>query len=425
MIVSLESFQKGDIPDEVKMYIAKCKGNIFTILDESSKIKTNNPCKESKKSKRTQGVLKLNRFGERCILTGTFMSKSPVNAYDQMNFLCPKFFQETIYQFAERYTLRRSLKNVRGARTLISEADYKAIRTRLLRGKQTGNAYLYSATIDSVCSFYGIKYNDCEWILKHEEYTPFRNIEELWKRIGDTCVNVDRHDVLDVPEKVYTEVPVMLTNEQKKLYTSLLKTYCTDRVTVENGLELYIRFQDVCNGYEPVEQEDETVTLEPLAVNPKLDALEEVVENIGDAQCIVWCSRSQLLYDAVERMKKNGYTCGVYDGKISKAERTAHYNSFRDKKIQLLFINQSSGAYGLDRLKDADYEVYLCNDYSVEHRQQSEDRIDRGEHTSVKNVIDIVCRGTVEDKVTSALKQGKELLSTGKTDTSLFEGSFV
>ena len=101
LVVSLESFQKGEIPEEVQEYIKSCKTEPFIILDESSKIKTNEPCKDSKKSKRTQAVMKLNRIGERCILTGTFISKSPVNAYDQMNFLKAGFFPESIYSFAE------------------------------------------------------------------------------------------------------------------------------------------------------------------------------------------------------------------------------------------------------------------------------------------------------------------------------------
>ena len=42
LIVSLESFQKGEIPEEVRKYILANNGNIFTILDESSKIKTKN-----------------------------------------------------------------------------------------------------------------------------------------------------------------------------------------------------------------------------------------------------------------------------------------------------------------------------------------------------------------------------------------------
>ena len=124
LIISLESFQKGFVPEEVKEYILANRGNVFIILDESSKIKTNNPCKDSKKSKRTQAILKLNKIGHRCILTGTFMSKTPVNAYDQMNFLKDGFFPESMFAFAERYELRRNLPSVRGARITLPEKDY-------------------------------------------------------------------------------------------------------------------------------------------------------------------------------------------------------------------------------------------------------------------------------------------------------------
>ena len=126
LIISLESFQKGEVPEEVKKYILANHGNVFTILDESSKIKTNNPCKESKKSKRTQAILKLNKIGHRCILTGTFMSKTPVNAYDQMKFLSEDFFKEGMFAFAEHYELRRNLPSVRGARITLPEKDYIA-----------------------------------------------------------------------------------------------------------------------------------------------------------------------------------------------------------------------------------------------------------------------------------------------------------
>ena len=135
LIVSLESFQKGEIPEEVKQYIDSCETEPFIILDESSKIKTNNPCKESNKSKRTQAILKLNKTGQRCILTGTFMSKSPVNAYDQMYFLKDGFFPESIFSFAEHYVIRRTLPSVRGARVTITQKDYETIRKRLLRFK--------------------------------------------------------------------------------------------------------------------------------------------------------------------------------------------------------------------------------------------------------------------------------------------------
>ena len=428
LIVSLESFQKGEIPEEVRKYILANNGNIFTILDESSKIKTNNPCKESKKSKRTQAILKLNKIGQRCILTGTFMSKSPVNAYDQMNFLCPGFFSESMYAFAEHYEIRRSLPSVRGARITITQKDYETIRKRLVRYKDNPSAL--SGAMDSIHSFYGISKEDCIHILKNPEYSPHKNMGELWQRIGDTCLKVDRKTSTDLPPKVYKTYDITLTKEQMKLYLQLQNQYCTDNIVVDNGLKLYLRFQDVCNGYEPIDHGDtidengkvrHNIELKPLADNPKLDMLEEVIDDIGDKQVVVWCSRTKLLYDAEAHMRELGYTTAIYDGKIDKKLREEGYQSFSEGKTQLIFVNQASGAYGLDGLKEADYAVYLCNSYSVEQRAQSENRIYRGEITRSKYIIDITCKGTCEEKITTCLKLGKELISTGVTDTEIFK----
>lgn len=427
LIISLESFQKGEVPEEVKKYILTNHGNVFTILDESSKIKTNAPCKESKKSKRTQAILRLNKIGHRCILTGTFMSKTPVNAYDQMKFLSEDFFKEGMFAFAERYEIRRALPSVRGARITLPEKDYETIRKRLL--SCGSDPYLLSARMDSIKSFYGVSREECMHILKHPEYTPFKNIDELWQRIGDTCIHLKKEDILDIPPKIYKTYKVELTKEQKKLYLQLQNQHCTDNITVDNGLKLYLRFQDICNGYEPVETEETVIVngeekhkveLIPLKENPKLDLLEELVEDIGEEQIVVWCSRAKLLHDAKERLVNAGYTCGVYDGKVKREDREKDYTAFENKEIQILFVNQASGAYGLDGLKKANYAIYLCNSYSVEQRVQSENRTHRGLVKENKYIIDLICENTCEDTVTEALKQGKELLSTGMTDASLF-----
>ena len=428
LIVSLESFQRGEIPEEVKKYILSQHGNVFTILDESSKIKCNEPCKASSMSKRAQAILRLNKIGERCILTGTFISKSPMNAYNQMNFLKDGFFFFFLYAFAEHYVIRRNLPSVRGARITLPEKDYMIIRKRLLKAKD--DKYALTGVIDSVHSFYGITPADCMHILKHEEYTPFKNLDELWARIGDTCMKVDRKTVELPVTKTYRTYKVSLTKEQEKLYLQLQNQFCTDHITVDNGLKLYIRFQDVCNGYEPVDHGDtfdergnvkHNIELVPLSANPKLDMLEEIIDDIGDKQVVIWCSRTKLLYDAEKRMKELGYTTAIYDGKINKEEREKGYKAFSEGKIQLIFLNQASGSYGLDGLKEADYAIYLCNSYSVEQRAQSEDRIHRGNITRAKYIIDISCEGTCEQRVTDALKLGKELLDTGTCDASLFE----
>lgn len=426
-IVSLESFQKGEIPLQVQEYLDSLSEEPFIILDESSKIKTNQPCKESKKSKRTQAILKLNKTGERCILTGTFMSKTPVNAYDQMNFLKDGFFPESMYAFAERYEIRRNLPSHRGARITITEKDYKAIYKRLKNNSSSPVAL--RGAMESVYSYYGIEFEAQKFILSHPEYTPFKGIDSLWERIGDTCFKVDRKDIFDTPPKVMKTMNIELTKEQEKLYLQLQNQYCTDHITVDNGLKLYLRFQDVCNGYEPIDHGDtvdengkikHNIELKPLEVNPKLDMLEELAEQLDGAQAVIWCSRTKLAHDARDRLVSLGYTAGIYDGKVKKEDRERDYQAFAENKLQFLICNQASAGYGLDRLKNADYAIYLCNSYSVEQREQSMYRTDRGNHNRTKYIFDLTCSGTCEDRVVEALKEGKELLDSGTTDASLF-----
>lgn len=420
LIVSLESFQRGDVPPEVRAYIESCGGKgPLILLDESSKMKTNEPCKETKKSKRTQALLKLNRTGERGILTGTLMSKSPVNAYDQLNFMRDGFFPESMYVFAERYVVRRSLRSVRGARTTLGEDEWHIIRRRLARA--SWHEGQLRGTIESLCSFYGLSMDSIRHIIEHREYTPFKHLDELWSRIGTSCLRVERSSVMDTPPVVYRTVPVSLTAEQRKLYKELQEMHCTEDTVAGNPLELYIRFQDICNGYRPVDNEDTDETeLEPLGESPKLDALSDEIEALGSAQAVVWCSRSKLLYDAAERLRKEGVTVGVYDGKTGRKEREEYYESFARGDIQVLFINQASGAFGFDKLGKVDYAFYLCSSYSVEQRVQSERRISRGEVRTSKFITDIVCQGTCEDRVVQAMRLGKELVGSGAVDPSVF-----
>jgi SNF2 family DNA or RNA helicase len=119
-------------------------------------------------------------------------------------------------------------------------------------------------------------------------------------------------------------------------------------------------------------------------------------------------------------MRDKGYACGIYDGKVGSAQREQDYEDFYNKRIQILFLNQASGGYGLDKLRNANYGIYLCNDASVEKRQQREDREARGMYTENKFITDVSMEGTVEQRVTDSLKLGVELIDSGITDSSLF-----
>lgn len=433
LIVSLEMFQKGQIPEVVKKYLDSCEKEPLIILDESSRIKTNTPVKDDTfKSKRTQSILKLNNIGERCILTGTFMSTSPVNAYDQVKFLHDDFFTEGMYEFSEKYEIKMNMHLKRKTvRALITPEVYRRVRNKLVACKN--DVTKLAGVMDYAYRSYGISKDSCVAIIKSPDFTTRKNIDKLWKRLEGLIYRFTKDQVVDLPPKVYSEIKIQLSEEQKKLYLQLQNLHCTDNVVVgNNALTLYHRFQDICNGFEPIEEpievteveEDKEVpkniVLKKLKENPKLNALLEVIEQLGNEQAVIWCSRSSLLYEIFNTLQTKGYKVGVYDGKVNRKQRDEYYTGFKNKTVQFLIANQASASYGLDGLKDANYAVYVCNSYSSELRAQSEDRIYRGEIKNSKFIIDITMEGTCEQKVMHALKEGKELINSGAVDTKLF-----
>lgn len=426
-IINTEAFSKGEIPEEL-MRFRKKMGRTFTILDESSKIKTNNPCKESKKSKRTQAIKKVSYFGDRCILTGTFMTKNPVNVYDQIEFLYPNFFKEGMFAFAERYTIRITLASVRGQRILISEKIWKELHKRFRNAfTKNGTEGLQSAYA-SAYNFYHLSMEDCNLIFMSEEYKPFKNITELYNRIKDFTMIVRKEDCLDLPPKLYRTIKVPITDEQLQLYQELVNNAMTDDCIVTNALTLFHRCQDVVNGYRPIDLPEDAngkikVKLEPIK-SVKMEALVETLEeiNLEEKQVIVWCARTTFLRDIVSRLTEEGISCVRYDGKISEEDKDKAKKDFEAGKARVFVANQASGGYGLDCLKNAQYAIYVCNDFSVETRVQSEDRIHRGKADGFnRTIIDIVTEGTVDERVTNNLLLGKELLSSGKTDKAIFD----
>lgn len=423
IIISIERFREGKCPQEIVDFLKSFSTDVFIILDESSKIKTNQPCKETKKSKQTQGIKLLNTIGQRCILTGTFMSKSPVNAFDQLDFLKKGFFEEGMTSFAERYTVRTAVPRSRFARMVIGDKLYRTIHNML--HSVSHNKTLLNTKVEYYEAQYGVSKDSLRHIYKYKEYTPFKNLDELWERIGKTCFKISREDVSALnSEKVVKTYTFELSKKQKELYTELFNMHCTDNIAVKNALELYIRFQDICNGYEPVETGESdlerTVELVELQENPKLDLLEELIERIGDEQVLIWCSRSSLLYNAAKRLRDKGYTYGVYDGK-NKQNRIEDYENFALGKLQILFANQKSAGFGLDKLGNVNYAIYLCSSYSVEEYEQSKWRIDRGYGNGTKYFFHIVADKTVEKRVMSSLELGQELMSTGNVPSSVFK----
>jgi hypothetical protein len=390
----------------------------FIVLDEASKIRVNAPMKESAKSARTRLIKLLNKYGHRCIMTGTLMSKSPLNVVDQYKFLSPDFFPESPWELAERHCVMETIRVGRGRRVLIGQKDYEEVRKRLKNAYIRGGERQLDAAKESIFRQYAIDYAKQEHIIRHRKYTPFLNEAELVRRIAPVTMFVKRSDVFDIRFEKFVKEPVMhpvkLPEEAKRIANELTDLGFTGRLTLGKApaLELMIRLQDICNGFEPVKDGDGNVSYRPFPENPKLDGLAELLEEIDirNNQVVVWASRRNMLDLCASRFGKEGISFARYDGAADGAAKEAAEKSFMNGGAAVFLANQASGAYGLNCLARCSYAVYMCVDGSVEKFHQSQHRILRGQLTAPKFAYAVYAAGTVEERQWAALKVGKELI---------------
>lgn len=441
---SRRDISEDDFPQWVKDFL-QAYPSPFIILDESSKIKTTEPCAERKKSTRTRLIKKLSRYGQRCAMTGTLMTKSPCNIIDQYQFLDEDLFPEGMYQFAEKHCVMETLHIGRGRRVVMPEHSsgernsWTGIRRRLKNAYNIGGKERVRYAMQNIANEYSISMDNMKWIATHEKYTPFRNVEELRERVAYCTATVRRSDVMDTTNEEFVHKPIVrkfqLSASQKKLYKSLVELGFTDSMVLGKSaaMELQMRLMDICCGFEPVspcmecpynigglrsqcphraECDKPAAGYNTMKENPKLDAVMEMLEEIGTDEntVVIWSARRHFANALKERLDQEGITWCAYTGDETTEQKEAAAEAFSTGRARVCIANQASAGYGVNFMKDCSYAIYACCNSSVEQDEQSKSRLLRGELKEPKYCYRIIADGSMEEKVINALDLGRELL---------------
>ena len=324
-------------------------------MDESTTIK--NPT-----AKRTKNIVSLGKYAHyRRILTGSPVTRSPLDVYTQSQFLDPALLGFTsFYSFRARYAL-------------------------LAPGFAGGRSF--------------------------KKVVGFQNIDELNKLLTKFSYRVLKKDCLDLPDKVYVRREIEMSPEQKKVYGEL-KRYAISQLSMEDTVSAttvitqLIRLQQVACGFVNT---DEGITQE--IKNTRMDELLQILEET-EGKVIIWANYRYDILRITEKLKKiyGEDSVGAYYGDTSDKERNSIINRFQNKEDSLRFFvgNTQTGGYGIT-LTAANTVVYYSNSYDLEKRLQSEDRAHRIGQTHKVTYIDILCKGTVDENIVKALRSKLDL----------------
>jgi SNF2 family DNA or RNA helicase len=238
----------------------------------------------------------------------------------------------------------------------------------------------------------------------------YRNVHELHGYVASLTSRYTKAQCLDLPPKVYSARRVHLAGEQARIYKDL-KRDAVARIkgqkkegvlTVRNILTESLRLLQVAGGFVPT---DEGVLCE-LDEKAKWPALQEVLEEIGDRQVVIWCKFVAEARWLAEKLKAIGEV-GLLIGASTETERRNIIDDFQHGNLRF-FIGTSAGGTGIT-LHAADTEIFYSRDYNLGNYLQMTDRLHRIGQTRSVSIIKLIAENTVDVSVDDKLERKAEL----------------
>ena len=347
LIMNVEAFSTTKGVDFARKFLSS--HNTLMAIDESTTIK--NP-----KAKRTESILKLSEMAKyRRIMTGSPVTKNPLDLYSQCEFLSPWHLDvQSYYAFRPRYAI---MKN----------ANIAGRQIQLVAG--------------------------------------FQRLGELSEKLNPFSYRVLKSDCLDLPDKIYMKRQIKLSPDQFKVYDQMKKealaTLNGKKVTTVNALTQLMRLHQITCGHFT---SDDGMT-QPIK-NNRIDELMDVLEET-EGKAIIWAHYQYDITNIIKEVVKVHGPGSVVDyyGLTPQDERDPNRERFQsDPKCRFLVGTPSTGGYGLT-LTAANTVIYYSNGYDLEKRLQSEDRAHRiGQKKSV-TYVDINAEETVDEKIVKSLRK--------------------
>ena len=325
--------------------------------DESTTIK-------SPSAARTKNILRLAKYAvHRRILTGSPVTRSPLDLYTQCEFLDP---------------------------SLLGFSSYYSFRAR------------YAEMVDKSAGGRTFK-----------QVIGYKNLEELNELIQPFSYRVLKQDCLDLPDKIYVTRKIDMSPEQKKAYDEIKRYAMTElsnseQVSVTSVITQLLRLHQISCGFTHTDL-DKDIELKSNRLEELMNILEET-----EGKVIIWANYR---FDIKRILKiisdKYGLkSVGAYYGDTSDEERRRILQEFQDKESELQYVvgNTQTGGYGIN-LTAANTVGYYSNNFDLEKRLQSEDRAHRIGQTNKVTYIDIICKNTVDEKIVHSLKAKQNIAS--------------
>jgi SNF2 family DNA or RNA helicase len=134
----------------------------------------------------------------------------------------------------------------------------------------------------------------------------------------------------------------------------------------------------------------------------KLDALADLLDEIGSEQAVIWCEFKSEIEAITELLNSRGAKFGRVFGEVSLDQRTQNINQFQAGELQYLICHPAAAGHGIT-LTAAAIDIFFSLSFSYEQHEQARCRIYRKGQTRKVVHYYLLSVGTVDGMVRECL----------------------
>lgn len=242
-------------------------------------------------------------------------------------------------------------------------------------------------------------------------------IKGLSKQINPFILRRKKQDVVkELPDKLINDIYIELKDEQKKLYVAELERVkeAMEKIIETEGmnkarfliLQLLTKLRQIC--------------IDPSIVydnykdgSNKLEQLESIVNEYikNNHKILIFSSFKTALNIVKEKLNKAKIKTYMIDGSVPAKDRIEMVDNFNNNNddVKVFLIMLKSGGTGLN-LATADVVIHLDLWWNPQAENQATDRAHRIGQKNTVEVIHLITKGTIEEKILE-LQNKKRILS--------------
>jgi SNF2 family DNA or RNA helicase len=367
-------------------------------FDESSKIKNS----AAQRTKTAHALVNSMPWVKRFCLSGTPSTKNPLGFYSQYELLAKNSTGFGSYSaFEKHYAITKLYMNVRLPSGKVIGIDIEEDPQGLIwlnARKPWGSSQTYAELGYSFARFPKTP-EEIKILGFYRRNVKFINEQDLHATTQKMAYTLFKKDVLpELPEKIYQQRLLELSDAQKKAYHEVL---AESRTTIQN---IPFSFSDIGSPYAKMHQIANGYILKQgqpvfFSSQPKLNELEQILEEAGDQKIIIWSPFLAQIQQVLEFTEKQGLKALTLTGKDDSNSRQTKIHAFQnDPETQVFIANPAVGGLGLN-LTCSSLEIFMTNWFTPDSRIQAEDRCHRLGQKNAVTIIDLVSAGTLEPGV--------------------------